>query len=225
MFHALRYNSPMRNLLPPILREPYIRPRGPRPRPPAWVLVPYDLLTDEQWAALLPYLPMPARGRPCNQRAHFDAIFRVAATEGAWRELPPGYGKGETVARHFRRLTHAGLWERLLRALAASPPGHVLRGLEGPICRAARRAIRLRGLALITLARRLDLLRALPGPPHLVADPDLSEIIPHMPVMQRIRHWQRDKGAVLEFLRALRALHTLVGGRKYIPRPLREAWL
>jgi transposase len=215
----------MRYLLPPILRDAYIRPKGPRPRPPAWLLVPYDRLTDEQWAALQPYLPMPARGRPCDQRAHLDAIFRVAATEGAWRELPPGYGKAETVARHFRRLTHAGLWERLLRALAAAPPGSLLRQLEGLICRAARRAIRLRGLPLIALARRLDLLRALPGPPHLVADPDLSEIIPHLPVAQRIRQWRRDKGAALEFLRGLRALHTLAGGRSYIPRHLREAWL
>jgi transposase len=215
----------MRHLLPAILREPYIRPRGPRPRPPAWVLVPYGRLTDEQWAVLRAHLPMPARGRPCDQRAHLDAIFRVAATEGAWRELPPGYGKGETVARHFRRLTHAGLWERLLHALAAAPAGHVLRGLEGLICRAARRAIRLRGLPLIALARQLGLLRALPGPPHLVADPALSEIIPHLPLMQQIRHWRRDKGAVLEFLRALSALHTLAGGRSYIPRPLRESWL
>lgn len=215
----------MRHLLPPALRDPYIRPLGPRPRPPARLLVPCDRLTDAQWAALLPYLPMPARGRPCDQRAHLDAIFRVAATEGSWLELPPAYGKGPTVARHFRRLTHGGLWERLLKALAAAPAGHVLRGLEGLICRAARRAIRLRGLALVALARRLDLLRALPGPPHLVADPALSEIIPHLPVRRRILGWRRDKGAVLEFLRGLRALHSLAGGRKYLPRVVREAWL
>ncbi len=215
----------MRDFLPPIFREPRIYPRGPRPRPPAWILIPYARLTDEQWAALRPHLPPSGRGRPCDQRAHLDAIFRVGATEGSWRELPEAYGKGATVARHFRRLTHAGLWERLLHALAAAPPGSPLRELEGLICRAARRAIRLRGVGLIALARRLGLLRALPGPPVMVADPALSEIIRGLPLAQQFRRWRRDKGAVLEFLRGLRSLHTLAGGRRYIPRHIREAWL
>lgn len=215
----------MRHSLPPILREPRIYPRGPRPRRPAWILVPYDRLTDEQWMVLSIYLPRSARGRPCDQRARMDAIFRVAATEGAWRDLPAAYGKGSSVARHFQRLTHAGLWERLLTALAASPPGSVLREMEGLICRAARRAIRMRGLGLIALARRLDLLRALPGPPWMVADPDLSQIIRRLPVAQRFRHWRRDKGATLEFLRGLKSLHSLAGGRRYLSRAVREAWL
>jgi transposase len=215
----------LRHLLPAILREPYIRPRGPRPRPPARLLIPHAPLTDEEWHALLPHLPDSGRGRPCDLRAHFDAFFRVAATEGAWRELPEEYGKPGTVSRHFRRLAHAGLWERLLLALAAAPAGHVLRRLEGYICRAARRAIRLRGLRLIVLARRLKLLRALPGPPWMVADPDLSEIIPKLPIVQRVMAWRRDKRAALGFLRGLRHLHTLAGGRRYIPRPIRECWV
>ena len=214
-----------RPLLPPALREPRPYPRGPRPRRPAWILVPYDRMTDAQWTILSIHLPMPARGRPCDQRARMDAIFRVAATEGAWHELPAAYGKGRSVARHFQRLTHAGVWERLLQALAAAPPGSVLREMEGLICRAARRAIRIRGVGLIALARRLDLLRALPGPPLLVADPDLSLIIRHLPVAQQFRHWRRDKGATLEFLRGLKSLHTLAGGRKYLPRDIRESWL
>ncbi|MBX9660231.1 MAG: transposase [Nitrospiraceae bacterium] len=126
--------------LPPALREPRTYPRGPRPRRPAWILVPYDRMTDEQWTILSIYLPMPARGRPCDQRARMDAIFRVAATAGAWHELPAAYGKGRSVARHFQRLTHAGVWERLLQALAASPHGSVLREMEGLICRTAPRA-------------------------------------------------------------------------------------
>jgi transposase len=211
--------------LPAIFREPRVYPRGPRPRRPAWILVPYDRMTDEQWTILSIYLPMPARGRPCDQRARMDAIFRVAATEGAWHELPAAYGKGRSVARHFQRLTHAGVWERLLQALAASPPGSVLREMEGLICRAARRAIRMRGLPLIALARRLDLLRALPGPPSMVPDPDLSPIIRRLPVAQRFRHWRRDKGASLEFIRGLKSLHRLAGGVKHIPRDVREAWL
>jgi transposase len=214
-----------RPLLPPELREPRIYPRGPRPRRPAWILVPYHRMTDEQWTILSIYLPTPARGRPCDVRARMDAIFRVAVTEGAWRELPADYGKWRTVARYFQRLTNEGLWERLLVALAASPPGSVLRGMEGWICRAARRAIRIRGVGLIALARRLDLLRALPGPPFMVADPDLSQIIVRLPLARRFRRWQRDKNATLEFLRGLKSLHSLAGGRRSIPRVVRETWL
>ncbi|MDB5378366.1 MAG: family transposase, partial [Rubritepida sp.] len=137
--------------------------------------IPHNPLTDAEWQALLPHVLRAFRGRPCDHRAHFDAIFRVAATDGPWRELPEQYGKPDTISRYFRRLTHEGLWERLLLALAAAPKGHALRGLLGPICRAARRAIRLRGLRIILLARRLDLTRALPAPPWMCPDPDLSE--------------------------------------------------
>lgn len=76
--------------------------------------MPYGRMTDAQWTILSIYLPMPSRGRPCDQRARIDAIFPVAATTGAWHELLAAYGKGRSVTRHFQRPTHAGLWDRLL---------------------------------------------------------------------------------------------------------------
>lgn len=204
--------------------KPEPRPRGPRPpRPPARLIVPYSRMTDEEWEALLPFLPDPGRGRPCDLRAHFDAFFRVAATEGAWRELPEEFGRPDTVSRHFRRLTHTGLWEDLLMLLSAVPDGHVLRGrLEGYICRAARRAIRLRGLRIIWLARRLKLLRALPGPPWMCPDPILSETIKTLPIEQKLRG---PREAARGYIRYLRHLHTLARGQRYIPRAVRESWV
>ena len=68
-------------------------------------------------------------------------------------------------ADYFRRLTHNGLWTRLLTLLAETHPNHPLRAIEHRICRAARRAYRILGLRLILLARRLGLRSALPGPP------------------------------------------------------------
>ena len=221
-YDILQSEMPLRLLLPSIRRRPGNSLRGPRP--PARLIIPHAPLIDEEWRALLPHLPAHAAGRPCDLRAHFDAFFRVAATEGAWRELPEEYGKPDTISRHFRRLTHAGLWERLLITLSVAPEGHVLRRLEGYICRAARRAMRLRGLRLIWLARRLKLLRALRGPPWMVADPDLSEFIRTLPIARRFSEWRRNKGAALAFVRGLKHLHTLAGGRRYIPRPVRESW-
>ncbi|MDB5379613.1 MAG: family transposase [Rubritepida sp.] len=186
--------------------------------------IPHAPLSDAEWTALLPHLPDETRGRPCDHRARFDAIFRVAAIDGPWRDLPEQYGKPGTISRHFRRLTHAGLWERLLIALSVAPKHHPLRRLEGLICRATRRAIRLRGLRLIVLARRLNLKRALPAPPWLVADPDLSEKLFALPIPPLLPVTRQRKERGLVFLRALQKCLTVVAGRRYIPRALKACW-
>ena len=102
-----------------------------------------SLLTDPQWDALRPHL----------------------AHAAPWQGVPSQVGHAGTVARHFRRLTGAGLWERLLQALADLGPRHPLQALRRVIFRAARRAYRIRGLGIIVLARRLGFPRALPAPP------------------------------------------------------------
>jgi len=50
-------------------------------------------------------------------RQRMDAILFLLSTDAPWRELPERYGAAGTISRHFRRLTHAGLWENLLIAL------------------------------------------------------------------------------------------------------------
>ncbi|MBS7811972.1 transposase [Roseococcus pinisoli] len=187
--------------------------------------IPLTPLSDAEWQAVLPHLPnTTTRGRPCDLRAHFNAIFRLAATDGPWRELPRHYGNHDTIARHFRRLTHAGLWERLLIALSSAPADHPLRRLEGLICRAARRAIRIRGLRLITLIRRLNLKRALPAPPWLVADPILSEKLFALPFPALLPVTRRRKARGIAWLRALRRCLGTVAGRRWIPRALKASW-
>jgi transposase len=187
--------------------------------------IPHAHLSDAEWQALLPHLPRDnSRGRPCDHRARFDAIFRVAATDGPWSDLPEPYGKPDTISRYFRRLTHEGLWERLLLALAAAPEGHPMRGLLGSICRAARRAIRLRGLRIILLARRLDLTRALPAPPWMCPDPDLSEKLFALPFPTLLPLTRRRKERGIVWLRAMQRCLTVVAGRRYIPRALKACW-
>jgi transposase len=186
--------------------------------------IPHAPLSDAEWTALLPYLPDDTRGRPCDHRARFDAIFRLAATDGPWSDLPEQYGKPGTISRYFRRLTHAALWERLLIGLSLAPKQHPLRRLEGLICRATRRAIRIRGLALIVLIRRLNLKRALPGPPWMCPDPDLSEKVFALPLPQRIPRTRRLRKAAIDYLRIIRGLLTLAAGRRSIPRALKPSW-
>jgi len=181
--------------------------------------IPFESLTDPQWEALRPYLARQApQGRPlADPRARMDGIFWLISTDAPWREVPPRHGPAGTVARHFRRLTHDGLWERLLRALHAAGPGHPLQGLRRVIFRAARRAYRIRGLGIIVLARRLGFLGALPGPAWMVADPDLSKTL----VALQLRQGKNLGRFVLKWGKALRNLMGMVGGRPNMPRIIR----
>ncbi len=137
---------------------------------------------------LVPFLFRSAGpGRPVRDpRGRLDAIFWMAAhTPGPswslppWHALPPEFGKPDTAARQFRRWAQAGLWSRLLRALAdPDHPGiQILRRLESWICRTYRRAWRLLGVAGVALARRIGFLSALRAPTVFLPDPDLSEYV------------------------------------------------
>ncbi|MBR0648857.1 transposase [Roseomonas terrae] len=87
-----------------------------------------SVLTPLQFHALLPFiLPRSPAGRQIGDlRARMNAIFHLACTTDPWRALPPEHGKPDTVSRYFRRLTHAGLWERLLEAIKDHFPNHPL---------------------------------------------------------------------------------------------------
>ena len=193
----------------------------PRLSPPQ----PFRPLSDAEWYALLPHLlpRTPAGRRVADLRRRMDAIFHLALTASPWRELPAHYGNPDSIARHFRRLTHAGLWEHLLTLLAKSAPNHPLRTIEHRICRAARRAHRILGLGLILLARWLDLRAALPGPPWLLPDPDLSQTL----ARAKLPPFTGAYGTITPYrrlLRGLAALHRAAAGRARIPRSVRLRW-
>lgn len=183
--------------------------------------IPHRPLTDGQWAALRPYIePDAPQGRPMGDLRHrMDGIFWLLTTDAPWRAVPPEYGQAGTVARHFRRLTNAGVWENLLQALYDLGPRRPLQSLQGVIFRAARRAYRLRGLGIIVLARRLKFLGALPGPSWLLPDPDLSKSL----VAWQMRHRKNFRHFMRQWGKTLQNLLTLAGGRASIPRSLRLA--
>ena len=169
-------------------------------------------------------------GRPVREpRQRLDAIFWLAAhtlpgrAPPPWAALPPAFGKPDTVSRQFRRWAKAGLWTKLLQALAdAHYPGiAILRRLESWICRAYRRAWRLLGVGGMALARRLGFLSALRGPSWLLPDPDLSEQV--FSKLRAAMARARDGGLrVLPngFLRSYRRLLAIAAGRRSIPRAL-----
>ena len=199
---------------------------------------PWEPLSDDEWAVLSPFVVRAAAGpgRPARDpRGRLDAIFWMAAhlpgpgwSLAPWRTLPPRFGKADTVARQFRRWAHAGLWTRLLEALAdPDRPGiAVLRRLESWICRTFRRAWRVLGVRGVALARRLGFLSALRGPPWFLPDPHLSESIKGE--LRRLRDRLREGGeaamrAMLpgpDFFRAADKLLWAASGGRRINRHL-----
>jgi transposase len=182
-------------------------------------------LSDAEWSALLPFVIVQDRpGRPLRDaRARMDGIFWVAAAGCAWKDLPPRFGKPDTVSRHFRRLARAGLLERLLRALARPDAPAALGAIAHWICCACRRAARLLGLRIIVLARRLGLPSALRAPPWLLPDPDLSKTVHriiHHVLDGILRDW---RSVPRHLLRIGRGLLRDAGGRTRIPRCLEPA--
>lgn len=189
------------------------RPRRHRPSRP------WSALTDAEWHALRPTIDPPGAGRPLeNPRARMDAIFQAVTTRGLrWNRYTPDHGKADTLHRHFRRLAHAGAWTALLKRVAARRCPKALRALRDWICAAHRRAMRILGLAAIVLARRLGMLRALPGPCWMLPDPDLSETLRDIQIELLGR---RDDPDLPRLLRLVARVLARIGRRRSIPRCL-----
>ncbi len=195
---------------------------------------PWAPLSDDEWAVLSPFVLRSAGpGRPLRDpRKALDAVFWLAARPQRalppWRVLPAEFGKPDTAARRFRRWAEAGLWSRLLRALADPEyPGiAVLRRLESWICRTYRRAWRILGVPGVSLARRLGFLSALRAPTMFLPDPDLSEHVQKRlrPVLERLRGpgLRRSDLPFPDFLSVCAKLLKTAGGRPRVPRHL--AW-
>lgn len=77
-------------------------------------------LTDAEWAIFGPLLPSE-RGRDCrpalDNRPFLNGMLWIARTGSPWRDLPPEYGKWNSVYRRFRRWSLTGVWDGLIQTL------------------------------------------------------------------------------------------------------------
>ena len=100
-------------------------------------------LTDEQWRRIENLVPGkpgdPGRSGDDN-RLFVDAIVWMARTGTPWRDLSPFSGKWNSVWKRFRRWAKAGVWERLLVALAEDDPDFESVIIDGTIIRAHQHA-------------------------------------------------------------------------------------
>lgn len=80
-----------------------------------------NLMTDDEWAVVAPFLttPSPQGGRPPrNHRQVLDGVLWINRTGAPWRDLPETFGNWNSVWRQFRRWCLSGVWDGILEALA-----------------------------------------------------------------------------------------------------------
>jgi transposase len=78
-------------------------------------------LADHEWIAIKPMLPNKPRGVPrVNDRRVLNGIFWVLRSGAPWRDLPEMFGPYTTCYNRFVRWRRAGVWGRIIDALAAA---------------------------------------------------------------------------------------------------------
>jgi transposase len=78
-------------------------------------------LADHEWVSIKPMLPNKPRGVPrVNDRRVLNGIFWVLRSGASWRDLPAAFGPYTTCYNHFVRWRRAGVWGRIIDALAAA---------------------------------------------------------------------------------------------------------
>ena len=78
-------------------------------------------LTDKEWTAINPMLPNKPRGVPrVNDRRVLNGIFWVLRSGAPWRDLPNNFGPYTTCYNRFARGRRAGVWAKIMSALAGA---------------------------------------------------------------------------------------------------------
>ena len=78
-------------------------------------------LSDVEWSAIKPMLPNKPRGIPrVNDRRVLNGIFWVLRCGAPWRDLPDAFGPYTTCYNRFVRWRRAGVWARIMNALAGA---------------------------------------------------------------------------------------------------------
>ena len=81
-------------------------------------------IADEVWELLRPLLPGQEgqwRGTAEDNRRFLNGVFWNLRTGAPWRDLPPVYGKWNSVYQRSRRWRDNGTWEKVLEALIDEP--------------------------------------------------------------------------------------------------------
>jgi putative transposase len=104
-------------------------------------------LTDEQWRRIGHLVPGKDgdKGRHGeDNRLFIDGVLWLARAGAPWRDLPPVFGKWNSVFQRFRRWAKKGVWERIFQALVENPDFEYLI-IDSTIVRAHQHAAGAKG--------------------------------------------------------------------------------
>jgi transposase len=78
-------------------------------------------LSDYEWSIIRSMLPNKPRGIPrVDDRRILNGIFWILRSGAPWRDLPDSYGPPTTCYNRFVRWRRAGIWDRIMDALAVA---------------------------------------------------------------------------------------------------------
>jgi transposase len=105
----------------------------------------HALLNDHECAVIKSMLPNNPRGVPqVNDRRVLNDIFWILRSGAPWRDLPDAFGPDTTCYNRFVRWRRAGVWSRIIDALAAAQDAavqmidtsiHIAKGANGQALR------------------------------------------------------------------------------------------
>ena len=99
-------------------------------------------LTDHQWDRIKDFLPGRAEcvGTTASDNRKFvNAVLWVLRSGARWCDLPPHYGKENTVWKRFSRWSKSGVWIRVFQELTTDADNEYL-SIDSSIVRAHQQA-------------------------------------------------------------------------------------
>ena len=82
------------------------------------------VISDRSWDAIEPLVAGTARDRGVtakDTRLFLEAVLWRVRVGGPWRDLPPGFGKWNSIFRRFRRWAERGVFQRIFEAVSGDP--------------------------------------------------------------------------------------------------------
>jgi transposase len=123
-------------------------------------------LSDEQWAAIKPHLPIIHTGpRRVDDRRVISGIVHRFREGCRWRALPPEYGPYTTVFNRWNRWSQRGLWQSIFAALVACADPPEVTMIDSSAVKAHRSAAGAKKGAKAMPAARRSAARAAGAPP------------------------------------------------------------
>ena len=82
------------------------------------------VITDRSWSRIEPLSPGTTRSRGVTAKDNqlfFEAVLWKVRVGAPWRDLPPGFGRWNSVFHRFRRWAESGVFERIFEAVSGEP--------------------------------------------------------------------------------------------------------